>query len=317
MTKHQVIDRLRQGPFGLGTADLGGLYAPLTDHDAAAVLTTAWQAGVRYFDTAPHYGAGLSEQRLGRFLGTQPRGEYVVSTKVGRILVPGDARPGDEGFYTDTGLVRVFDYSRDGVLRALQDSVRRTGIDHFDIVFIHDPDDHWPQAVDEAYPTLAGLRDEGVVDAIGVGMNQWQMPARFVRETDIDVVMLAGRHTLLDRGAEVELLPLCHERGVAVVAVGVFNSGVLADPRPGAHYNYREASAEVLDRAVRMQRLCQKYGVPLAAAALQFPLRHQAVTAIVVGARRSEHVTANIELARHHIPDDLWAALDELRTSSG
>jgi D-threo-aldose 1-dehydrogenase len=283
------------GPFGLGTGPIAGLYTPVSEADAAATLAAAWAGGVRQYDTAPQYGAGLGERRLGAFLATRPRAEYVVSTKVGRLVTP-------------TGV--SWDFSADGVRRSLAESLDRTGLDRFDIVLIHDPDDHWAEAAGQAYPALRALRDEGVVGAIGVGMNQWRMPLRFVRETDIDVVLIAGRHTVLDRTADPELLPECHRRGVAVIAAGVLNSGILADPRPGAPFNYAPAPPEIVARAQALRDVCRSYGVPLAAAALQFPRRDPAVRSVLVGARSPAEVTEDLTLAAHPIPDALWRDLD-------
>ncbi|GII77373.1 oxidoreductase [Sphaerisporangium rufum] len=296
---------LALGPFGLGTAPLAGLYTPVGEEEAGRTLAAAWAAGIRYFDTAPHYGAGLAEQRLGRFLRGLPSGgdRPIVSTKVGRVLVPGE---GDgEGFATRTGLVRVRDYSRDGVRRSLDDSLARTGLDRFDLVLIHDPDDHWEQAAGEAYPALAELRDQGVIGAIGAGMNQAEMLARFVRETDLDAVLVAGRYTLLDRTAAAELLPECERRGVAVIAGGVLNSGVLAG---GTTYDYADAPPEVLARARRLAGACAARGVPLPVAAMRFPLRHPAVTTVLIGARSAEEVAE--DLAPADIPDELWEELE-------
>jgi aryl-alcohol dehydrogenase-like predicted oxidoreductase len=297
------------GPFGLGTGPIGGLYTPVSPDDAAATLAAAWAAGIRFFDTAPHYGAGVAERRLGEFLRGVPRSQVVVSTKVGRLLVPGDSTPDGEEFDVDTGLVRVRDYSRDGVLRSISDSLDRTGLDRFDVVFIHDPDEYWEPAVSQAFPTLARLRAEGVVGAIGVGMNQSAMLARFVRETDLDVIIVAGRYTLLDREAETDLLPLCQAGGVSVLVGGVFNSGVLANPAPGAHYDYRPASEAVVRRAQRLREICAAHGVPLAAAALRFPTRHPAVTGILVGARSPAEVAEDLALASTVVPEPLWTEL--------
>ncbi|MBC6469644.1 aldo/keto reductase [Actinomadura alba] len=299
---------------GMGTAPIGGLFSSVGDAAAEATFAAAWAGGVRYFDTAPHYGVGTAERRLGAFLaGLDPaaRAEAVVSTKVGRLLEPGRTEPGTESFHEGASLVRRRDYTREGVYRSLADSLERSGLDAFDIALIHDPDDHWPEAVWEAYPALERLRDEGAVRAIGVGMNQTAMPARFVTETDIDCVMVAGRYSLLDRGAEEELLPLCAERGVGVLVAAVFNSGVLADPRPGAHYDYAPAPATVLRRARWMADRCTAHGVSLAAAALRFPLRHPAVTGVVVGARTPTEITDDLALAATDIPADLWAELDQ------
>jgi len=295
---------------GLGTAPLAGLFSAVEEDEAAAALEAAWTAGVRYFDTAPHYGAGLAERRLGAFLATRPRAEFTVSTKVGRLLAPGDAAPGDEGFHGGQDLVRVRDYSATGVHRSLADSLERSGLDHFDLVLIHDPDDHWDEAVAEAYPALARLRAEGAVRAIGVGMNQTAMLTRFVTETDLDCVLVAGRYSLLDRSAADDLLPLCANRQVAVLVGGVFNSGILANPAPGATYDYAVAPADVRRRALALAERCSAHGVALAAAALQFPLRHPAVTGVVVGARSPREVTDNAEHAATAIPEALWAELD-------
>ncbi|MFG1827972.1 aldo/keto reductase [Microbispora bryophytorum] len=298
----------RLGRYGLGTAPLGGLFAPVSEDEAEQVLAAAWQAGIRYFDTAPHYGSGLAEERLGRFLRALPRdaaAEAVVSTKVGRLLVPGQGE--EEGFPGRTGFVRVRDYSREGVLRSLDDSLTRTGLDHFDLVFIHDPDDHWEQAAGQAFPALAELRDQGVIGAVGAGMNQAEMLTRFVRETDLDAVLVAGRYTLLDRSAAEQLLPECERRGVAVVAGGVFNSGILAG---GVTYDYDAAPPEVLERVRELGRACAAHGVPLPAAALRFPHRHPAVANVLIGARSAEEIREDLALAAADIPDALWKDLD-------
>ncbi|WP_240809517.1 aldo/keto reductase [Microbispora catharanthi] len=297
----------RLGRYGLGTAPLGGLFAAVSEEQAEQALAAAWQAGIRYFDTAPHYGSGLAEERLGRFLRGLPEAaaEAVVSTKVGRVLVPG--RGEEEGFPGRTDFVRVRDYSRDGVLRSLDDSLHRTGLDHFDLVFIHDPDDHWEQAAGQAYPALAELRDQGVIGAIGAGMNQAEMLTRFVRETDLDAVLVAGRYTLLDRSAADQLLPECERRGVAVVAGGVFNSGILAG---GTTYDYDAAPPAVLERARELDRICASHGVPLPAAALRFPHRHPAVTTVLIGARSAEEIAEDLALAAADIPDGLWEDLN-------
>jgi D-threo-aldose 1-dehydrogenase len=299
--------------FGLGTAPLGGLFAAVGDQQAQDALGAAWDAGVRYFDTAPHYGAGLAEERLGRFLAARPRAEVTVSTKVGRLLVPGNGERDNEGFADDSGLRRVHDYSAEGVYRSLSESLERSGLDAFDIVFVHDPDDHYAQAASAAVPALQRLRAQGAVKAVGVGMNQTPMLVRFVEETDVDCVLVAGRYSLLDRTAEEELLPLCARRQVGVLVGGVFNSGVLADPRPGAAFDYAPAPEEVLSRARALAAVCAEHGVPLAAAALQFPLRHPAVTGVLVGARSAEEVAENVAHARRAIPEALWEDLASRR----
>ena len=293
-----------------GGAPIGGMFAPVDDGAALATLDAAWAAGIRAFDTAPHYGVGLSEQRLGRFLAGRPRDQYVLCTKVGRLLVPsgGDVE-GTDGFYGTPRLTRVRDYSRDGVLASLEDSLGRLGTDHVDIALIHDPDEHGPQALDEAYPALAGLRAEGVIGAVGLGMNQTEMLEWFLPRADLDCVLVAGRYTLLDTRAAVSLLPECARRGVAVLAGGVFNSGVLADPGPGATYDYRPAPPELVDRARQIGAACARRGVPLGAAALRFTLRHPAVTAAVVGARRPEEIREDAGYLSASLPG---AVFDEL-----
>ncbi|MFJ5219786.1 aldo/keto reductase [Streptomyces sp. NPDC088354] len=299
---------------GLGTAPLGGLASAAGRRQATETLKAAWAAGIRYFDTAPHDGAGLAEQRLGAFLtgAGQPRAETTVSTKVGRLPVPGEPAPGDEAFHGAPGLVTVRDYSADGVYRSLAESLERSGLDAFDIVFIHDPDGCWEQAVRGAYPALARLRDEGAVRAMGAAMNQTAMLTRFVTETDLDCVLVAGRYSLLDRSAADELLPACAERAVGVLVGGVFNSGILANLAPDAVYDRAPASKAVLRHARALGERCAEYGVPLAAAALRFPLRHPAVTGVVVGARSAQEITVNAALASMTIPEELWPELDVL-----
>jgi len=293
-----------------GGAPIGGLYAPVGEDAARATLEAAWAAGIRAFDTAPHYGVGLSEHRLGAFLAGRPRGEYVLSTKVGRLLVPaaGDVE-GADGFYGTPRLARVRDYSRAGVLASLEGSLERLGTDHVDIALIHDPDDYGPEALDGAYPALAELRAAGVVGAVGVGMNQTEMLEWFLPRADLDCVLVAGRCTLLDARAAATLFPECERRGVAVLAGGVFNGGILADPGPGARYDYRPASPDVLDRAQRIRAVCARHGLPIGAAALHFTLRHPAVTAAVVGARSPAEIEQDAGYLAALVPG---ALLDEL-----
>jgi D-threo-aldose 1-dehydrogenase len=302
---------MRSFPLIFGGAPIGGLYAPVGEEAAARTLQAAWDAGIRAFDTAPHYGVGLSERRLGGFLSGRPRGEFTVCTKVGRLLVPATGSvDGADEFYGTPALTRVRDYSRDGVLRSLEDSLRRLRLDRVDIALIHDPDDHLPQALDEAYPALAELRAQGVVAAVGAGMNSAASLAALVSRADLDCVLVAGRYTLLDASAADELFPLCLSRGVSVLAGGVFNSGILADPREGARYDYAPADAALVARARRMREVCAGHGVPLPAAALQYVLRHPAVTAAVVGARSAEEIRADAGYVKTHIPDALWAELE-------
>jgi D-threo-aldose 1-dehydrogenase len=296
-----------------GGAPIGGLYAPVSDEAAAATLQAAWDAGIRAFDTAPHYGVGLSERRIGDFLAGRRRAEFTVSTKVGRRLVPAaGAVDGADEFYGTPALSRVRDYSGDGVLRSLEDSLRRLRLDRVDVALIHDPDDHLGEALDSAYPALARLRDDGVTGAIGVGVNSAAVAEWFVSRCDLDCVLVAGRYTLLDDSAARSLFPLCLSRGVAVLAAGVFNSGILADPRDGARYDYARAAPDVLARARRVRDVCARHGIPVAAAALHYALRHPAVTAAVVGARTPEEIRADAGYLSLSIPEALWADLARL-----
>ncbi|MFG1868519.1 aldo/keto reductase [Micromonospora arborensis] len=299
---------------GFGAAQGGNLYRATTDEEFATAVDAAWEAGVRYFDTAPHYGLGLSERRLGAALRQRPRDEYVVSTKVGRLLVPSpqDAHLRDsDGFDVPASHRRVWDFSRDGVLRSIEASLDRIGLDRIDVAYLHDPDDHWEQAAHEAVPALIDLRDQGVVGAIGAGMNQSAMLARFVRETDVDVMMCAGRYTLLEQGAADDLLPAAENRGVGVVIAGVYNSGLLSQDRPPADavYNYQQAPAELIERARRIAAVCETYGVTLPQAALAFVRRHPAVVSTVVGVRNETQVTETVRRSEVAVPEDLWDAL--------
>ena len=289
---------LRVSQMVFGGAPIGGLYAPVSEETAAQALEAAWAAGIRAFDTAPHYGVGLSERRIGAFLAGRPRAEFVLSTKVGRRLVAasGDVE-GADGFYGTPQLSRVLDYSRDGVLAALEDSLRRLRTDRVDIALIHDPDDHAEQALDGAYAALDQLRTEKVIGAVGVGMNQAALLQWFVQRADLDCVLVAGRYSLLDTSAAAGLLPACQQRGVAVLAAGVFNSGILADPRPGATYDYAPAPDGLVERAQRIRAVCARHGVPIGAAALHFVLRHPAVTAVVAGARSAAEITEDARVA--------------------
>lgn len=300
---------------GFGGAPIGNMYREITDADAIGAVEAAWEHGIRYFDTAPHYGLGLSERRIGEALRGQPRGDYVLSTKVGRLLRHNPSRGGrdTEGFDVSDELMRVRDYSRDGVLRSIEESLARLVTDRLDIVYIHDPDDYWAEALEGAVPALSQLRDEGVIGAYGAGMNQSEMLHRFVTETDVDVVMLAGRYTLLEQGARQDLLPACAEHGVGVVNVGVFNSGLLSKdrPAPGATYNYEPAPAELLERANLLADVCERHGTSLPAAALAFSFRQPVVSSVVVGMRTPGQVERNASLVAQKVPQALWEELEE------
>jgi D-threo-aldose 1-dehydrogenase len=301
---------------GLGTAALGGLYHAVDEAAAVATVERAYELGIRFFDTAPLYGHGLSERRVGRALAAQPRDEYALATKVGRLLradAPPDESQLSGGFERWKGVPPVnplFDFSFDGVLRSVEESLERLGLDRVDVLHIHDPDDNYDEALAGAYPALDRLRSEGTIGAVGAGMNQAELLVRFARAADFDVFLVAGRYTLLDQAALAELLPLCLERGIAVVVGGVYNSGLLADPRPGATFDYAPAPAELVERAQRLQAVCARHGVPLKAAALQFPLAHPAVTTLLVGARSVDELEDDLALLRTPVPPELW---DELR----
>jgi D-threo-aldose 1-dehydrogenase len=332
-----ALRRLGRSPvhvteLSFGGAAIGNLFTEVSEQDARAAVDAAWAGGIRTFDTAPHYGLGLSERRLGDALRRRRRDEYVICTKVGRLLEPGppaaDGQPGPgpvgdssagdgppggdtEGFAVTARYVRRFDFSADGVTRSLEESLARLGLDRIDIALIHDPDDHAEQAFREAYPALEKLRAAGVVGAIGAGMNQAEMLTRFVTDTDVDLVLVAGRYTLLDQSAAAELLPAARQRGVSVIAGGVFNSGVLAAPAAGATYDYQAAPAELIERARRLQEACARFGVPLRAAAARFPLTHPAVASVLIGARNAAEITDALQQRAVDIPAALWDAVAE------
>jgi D-threo-aldose 1-dehydrogenase len=291
-------------PLGLGTAALAGLFEPVDEDVALATIDRAWERGVRFFDTAPLYGFGQAERRLGRALAGRPREDYVVATKVGRLLradVPPE--PGESTWRGVPPLTPVFDFSADGVLRSLEESLQRLGLDRVDVVHIHDPDEHYEQSLTEAYPAVAALRDEGVIGAVGVGMNQVELPVQFAHDTDVDCFLVAGRYTLLDRSAASELLPLCRERGISVIAGGVLNSGILAG---GSTFDYRPAPAEWVERARHLEAVCDRHNAQLLATALQFPLRHPAVTSVLVGPRSVDELDEDLDALSAPLPDGLW-----------
>jgi D-threo-aldose 1-dehydrogenase len=306
----------------LGGASIGGLFSAVDDEAAIATVHHAWDLGVRTFDTAPLYGYGASERRMGQALKDRPRDAFVLSTKVGRLVHRESAiRVGDDvdrqrlgteddAYYARAEPLRiVFDYSADGVRRSLEASLERLGLDRVDIALIHDPDDHWREAIDGAWPALARLRSERVVRAVGAGMNQSAMLSRFARETDMDVLLLANRYTLLDQEALATLLPACVERGIGILLGGVMNTGILADPRPGSRFDYGPARADLVARAQRLAEVCARYDVPLRAAAIQFPLAHPAVASLVAGVRSIAHLDDYPAMMALPIPADLWTEL--------
>ncbi|MFI5771147.1 aldo/keto reductase [Streptomyces sp. NPDC051658] len=287
---------------GIGTAPLGGLFEAVTEQDAAATVEAAAEAGITYFDTAPRYGHGLAEQRLGRLLAPSGVTDPVLSTKTGWLLRPRpDGSPGEV----------ITDWTERGIRESLEASLTRLGRSSVDILYLHDPDDYPDEIRRTAYPAVRKLRDEGLVRAIGFGMNHSGPLASYVAEFEVDVVLVAGRFSLLDHEALTTLLPLCARTGTAVVVGGVFNTGLLAEPSPGAMFNYRPVPTEALERARQCRALCEAYAVPLPAAAIQFPLLHAAVTSVVLGCRSAAEVTANAAAARFPVPDELWHRLAE------
>jgi D-threo-aldose 1-dehydrogenase len=292
---------------GLGCAALGNLYDALDDTQAQATADAAWAAGLRLFDTAPLYGHGLSEHRIGAALRARPRGDYVLATKVGRTLVAG--RDAGTIFAAAPALTPVFDFSYDAVLRGVEESLARLGVSRIDVLHVHDPDAHEAEATLGAFRALTKLREERVIGAIGVGMNQSAMLARFVERGLVDCVLLAGRYTLLDQSALADLLPKAEAAGVAVIVGGVFNSGLLADPQPGARYDYAPAPPARLARARSLAAICERHGVPLGAAALQFSAAHPAVASVLVGARSPAEVEQALRWFAQPIPPELWPAL--------
>ena len=313
---------LRLPRVGIGSAPLGGLYYRVDEDEAVRTVRRAVELGAGYVDTAPLYGHGRSERIVGRALSALPRGDFLLSTKVGRVLEPVSEPPTSDQFVDLPALEPVFDYSRDGVLRSLEDSLERMGLDSVDILYVHDPDegrsvfnvfsgpDHYRRVIDEALPAMTELRSQGVIRAVGVGMNGWQMLARFARDGDFDCFLMAGRYTLLDQTALPELLPLCESKNIGVVIGGPYNSGILAsDLSPGATYFYEEAPPEVLERARSIAAVCDRYDAPLKAVALQFCLAHPAVASVIPGARSVGEAEENCEMARFPVPSDVWAEL--------
>lgn len=318
-------DRLGNGgltftELGFGTAPLGNLYRAITDADAAAILGLAWESGVRYYDTAPLYGLGLSETRLNPLLRGKPRDAYVLSTKIGRLLkaTSPDKRDGFGKWFDVPSRNEVYDYSYDGVMRSLEFSLERLGIDRVDILYAHDLDlfNHrshesldarLEELMSGGYKALLEIRDQGVIKAFGAGVNEWQ-PCQWLAERgDFDLFLLAGRYTLLEQEAEESFLPLCNERGIGIIIGGPYNSGILATgAREGAFYNYDPAPPEILDKVARIEAVCLRHGVRLVDAAFQFPLRHPAVVSVIPGGQGVEEMRSNLKAARAEIPMALW-----------
>jgi D-threo-aldose 1-dehydrogenase len=306
---------------GFGAAALGNLYAPVSDAAAAEAVAAACSAGIALFDTAPFYGYGLSEERLGRALCERPRASYVLSTKVGRLLVPRPAgSERDDGFVAAHPFDPVYDYSYDGVMRSVEESLRRLGCGRIDVALIHDVGalthgaaEHaavFETALGGGYRALDELRRAGDIAAVGLGVNEWEVCLEAMERGSFDCFLLAGRYTLLEQGALARLLPACEERGISVIVGGPYNSGILAsEPGPDSRYDYAPASAEVLERARRIAAICRSHDVSLQAAALQFPLLHPAVASVIPGARSKAEVEANAAFVRHRLPPALWEDL--------
>ena len=296
----------------LGTAAFGGLYTSVSEADCNDTILTALDQGINFIDTAPHYGKGISERRIGRALANRDRSSFVMSTKIGRLLLPSQSDFDEYFMDADNTVERKFDFSASGVRRSLEASLERLGMDSVEILFIHDPDENADVAILEAYPELDHMRSEGIIKAIGIGMNQCAIPTRLMRETDIDMVLIAGRYSLLDQQALNDLLPTALDRNVDVIAAGVFNSGILANPVKGATYDYMPASDELLAKAVRIREVLDEHQISLASAALQFPLRHPAVKSVLVGCRSAAEVTTNIEAFNVPIENKVWEDLVSL-----
>ncbi|MFD8076270.1 aldo/keto reductase [Streptomyces sp. NPDC059718] len=303
---------LRVSRLGLGLASLGGLFSPVPAAQAAAVLDRAWGLGIRLYDTAPVYGYGRSETRTGAALAARPRDAFVLCTKVGRLIEPGG--PDTQPIWADPppGVGPRLDYSYAGVLRSVKESLARLGLDRVDVLHVHDPDEDFTAAVGDAYRALAELREAGAVRAVSIGVNHAPVAVEFLRraaDPGPDCVLLAGRYNLLDQSGLDELLPLCAERGIAVMAAGVYQSGLLADPRPGAPHGYATVPAALAGRVAAWREVCRTFGVPLLAAAVRFPLGHPAVASVVVGARSAEEVAQSVAFFDHPVPAEFWHAV--------
>jgi D-threo-aldose 1-dehydrogenase len=314
---------LQFSELGFGAAPLGNLYRPLTEKEARTTLDAAWTAGCRYYDTAPLYGLGLSETRLNGFLRAKPRDGYLLSTKVGRLLqlCQPEERSRQGAFFETPSRRETFDYSYDGVMRSLEFSLERLGVDHIDIVYAHDVDifTHGSKEASDArirefmeggYQALLKLRDSGAIKAFGAGVNEWQVAETLARAGDFDLFLLAGRYTLLEQDALESFLPYCVERNIGVVIGGPFNSGILATgPKRGAFYNYAPAPEDILERVRRIEAICKAHNVKLAEAAIRFPLSHPAIVSVIPGGQKPGEVRRNAEMLDAQIPPVLWRTL--------
>lgn len=314
---------IRFSELGCGTAPLGNLYRALDEETAQGALQAAWDAGCRFYDTAPLYGLGLSETRLNHFLRGKPRDAYVLSTKIGRLLkvCPPDQRTGIGKFFDTPNRQEIYDYSYDGVMRSVEASLERLGIDRIDVLLAHDVDifTHGSKAASDqriaelmagGYHAMIKLRNEGVIKAIGAGVNEWQVCQTLAEQGDFDLFLLAGRYTLLEQEALDTFLPLCEKRGIGIILGGPYNSGILATgARPGAYYNYDVAPQAILDRVARIEAVCAAHGARLIEAALRFPLHHPSVVSVIPGAQSAAEVRRNVEIMGASVPATLWSAL--------
>jgi D-threo-aldose 1-dehydrogenase len=329
MIRKRTLNRLATqcldiSELGFGTAPLGNLYKPISDDEANDALEDAWDAGIRYYDTAPLYGLGLSETRLNRFLRTKPRSEYILSSKVGRLMAPSEPadRTGIGKWFNVPSRKERYDYSYDGVMRSVEFSYERLGVSKIDILYVHDlcvfthgskkaSDERVTEFFENGgYAAMLKLREEGIVSAIGGGINEWEVCQTLAERGDFDIFLLAGRYTLLEQTALDTFLPLCEKRGIKIVTGGPYNSGILATgPVKGAFYNYETASQSIIDRVAAIERVCTSYGVSLKAAALQFPLLHSTHLSVVPGAQSAEELNNNLEVYKAVIPSSLWSDL--------
>jgi D-threo-aldose 1-dehydrogenase len=300
---------------GMGSAPLGGLFEDVPERRALDIVRRALALGINFFDTAPLYGYGKAEGYLGKALTDIRRSSYVLATKVGRLLIPTDPSQLEQReFDHPLPFKPVFDFSYDAVMQSFEESLKRLNVDRIDLLHIHDPDEYYDQALKGAFPALAKLRSEGVIGAVGAGMNQAEMLARFAREAEFDCFLLAGRYTLIDHIGLKELLPLCVEKHISIIIGGPYNSGVLASgAKPGAKFNYVDASEEILQKVRQVEKVCDRHDVPVKAAALQFTLAHPAVASVIPGARSVDEVEENFRLASHPIPVEFWTDLRKSR----
>ena len=301
---------LKISRLGLGTAPLGGMFNKVEESTSDELIKTAIEKGVTYFDTSPFYGHTKAELRLGRGLAlADAQKTAVVSTKVGRVFNPGEFN-GPTIFQDREAFIPIFDYSASGIRRSFEESLSRLQLDHLDILLIHDPENHMDQAISQAYPEVEKIRSEGLVKSIGVGINYSDLATRFINETDIDIVLIAGRFTLLEQTALRDLLPRALEKNVSVLAAGVFNSGILVNPNNGATYDYELANGAQIEKARAINKVVAEFSLPVAAVGLQFPLRHPAVRAVLTGARSATELNSNINAFNLELPDEIWTALE-------